>query len=74
MKKENIKEALSEELQDRLSEEVETLQKLKLSNTVSPLDNPKQIREKRKTIARIRTELQQRNIAGAKANETVNEH
>lgn len=33
---------------------------MKLNHAVSPLENPNQIKEKRKTIARMETELRKR--------------
>ena len=44
----------------KLVDEKANLSKLKLSHAISPLDNPSQIRETRKTIARLETELRQR--------------
>ena len=62
MKAREIKELTTKELQDRLEAEKENLLRLKLNHTISPLDNPSQIREVRKTIARLNTELCQREL------------
>ncbi len=62
MKTSEIKELTNSELQERLATEKERLTKMKLNHSISPLDNPLQIREARKTIARIATELRQREL------------
>ncbi|MBK6835500.1 MAG: 50S ribosomal protein L29 [Bacteroidetes bacterium] len=45
------------DLRDRLKEEKSTLNKMKINHTVSPVENPMKIRESRKLIARLSTEL-----------------
>jgi large subunit ribosomal protein L29 len=40
--------------------EIEHLTRLKLNHAISPLDNPLQIKDVRRTIARLATELSQR--------------
>ena len=62
MKAPEIRELATKELQERLQAEMDHLQKLKINHSISPLDNPSQIKEARKTIARINTELRQRKI------------
>lgn len=49
------------ELQGLLKEEKGTLNKLKLNHSISPLENPIKIRDSRKTVARVSTELTKRN-------------
>jgi large subunit ribosomal protein L29 len=61
MKKEDIKELTSEELRMRLQEEREQYAKMRMNHTISPMDNPMKIREKRRGIARIQTEITKRN-------------
>ena len=51
------------ELQDLLFTEREKLVKMKMSHSVSPMDNPMQIKFARRTIARIMTELSKRNTS-----------
>jgi len=51
------------ELHDLLVAERERLVKMKMSHTVSPIENPMQIKFARKTVARIMTELSRRNIS-----------
>ena len=61
--KENYTELSVEELQDRLEVEQTKLQQMKFNHAVSPLENPLSIRETRKGVARIKTELQKRQTA-----------
>jgi len=45
-----------------MNAEIEHIDRLKLNHSISPLDNPLQIKEVRRTIARFATELRQREI------------
>jgi large subunit ribosomal protein L29 len=63
MKASVIKEMTTEELQDKLMEENELYSKLKLNHAVSPLENPLSIKLKRKVIARLSTELNNRALS-----------
>ena len=60
MKQIIIKELTTEEVRDKVAEEMEQLLKLKMNHEVSQLENPLQIRYKRRTIARLNTELSKR--------------
>ncbi len=60
MKQEVVKELSTADIKDRLDEERKLLVRMKLNHAVSPLENPNQIKEKRKTIARMETELRKR--------------
>ncbi len=51
------------ELQEKVREEKSVLTKLKLNHTVAPIENPIKIRDTRKTVARLATELTKRNKA-----------
>jgi len=62
MKTREIKELNNKEIQERMNAEIEHLDRLKLNHSISPLDNPLQIKEVRRTIARFATELRQREI------------
>jgi len=62
MKTREIKELNNKEIQERMDAEQEHLVRLKLNHAISPLDNPLQIKEVRRTIARFATELRQRDI------------
>ncbi len=60
MKQEEIVQLSLEDLQDRLDEANENMEKTLLTHKVSPLENPLQIRALRRTIARLNTELNKR--------------
>ena len=62
MKTREIKELNDKELQERLDAEKDNLARLKMNHTISPLDNPLQIKDVRRTIARFATELRQREM------------
>ncbi len=62
MKQEVIKELSTADIKDRLEEERKHLTKLRMNHAVSPLENPHQISDNKKTIARLETELRKRAI------------
>ena len=68
MKQEVIQELGLDELRERLEEERKQLVKLKLNHAVSPLENPNKIKNYRRTIARMETELRRRELEEAKKN------
>lgn len=57
MKKADIKNLSVEDLKVQLAEAKANFTKLKLAHKISPVENPIQIRDLRKTIARLNTEL-----------------
>lgn len=61
MKQSIVKDLTTDEIHDRIKEEKSNYSKLKVSHTVSPLDNPLKIRSTRRLIARLETELKKRN-------------
>ena len=54
------------DLQEKLEQTREQLVKMRLNNVVSALENPNQIRNTRKNIARYLTELRRRELEGIK--------
>ena len=62
MKQIDIKDLSVEDLTEKFAEQKEVLTKLKLSHSVSPLENPMQIKAVRKTVARLNTELRKRQL------------
>lgn len=52
----------TEDLNGKLTEEKISLAKIKLAHAVSPIENPRQIREIKKTVARILTEVRRREL------------
>jgi ribosomal protein L29 len=61
MKNSEILELTVREIEERVDNERAALKRLELNHTISPLDNPTKLRETRKTIARLLTELTKRN-------------
>ena len=57
MKKASYKELSTEDLQAKLAQEKDALTRMKLNHSISPLDNPSQLKAMRKNIARMNTEL-----------------
>ena len=57
MKNADIKNLSKEDLINQLAEAQANYSKLKLAHRISPVENPIQIRDLRKTIARLNTEL-----------------
>jgi large subunit ribosomal protein L29 len=66
MKATELKELSVADLQELLIEQKTTLAKLKINHKIAELENPIQIKNNRKTIARIKTELTSRNLVVAK--------
>ncbi len=62
MKKAEIKEMPTNDLVERLEAEVNNYRQMVLNHSISPLDNPSQLGQLRKTIARMKTELRQREL------------
>ncbi len=62
MKQQVIRELSTPEVKERLVEEQQQLVKLKLNHAVSPIENPQKIKEQRKTVARLKTELRMREL------------
>ena len=60
MKYSEIRELTTQEIMDLVEEEKANLVKMKLNHAISPLDNPNKIKETKKTIARLKTELSSR--------------
>lgn len=62
MKQQVIRELTTAEVKERMAEEQQQLVKLKLTHAVSPIENPQKIKEQRRTVARLKTELRMREI------------
>ncbi|MEG1556077.1 MAG: 50S ribosomal protein L29 [Bacteroidales bacterium] len=62
MKQQVIHELSTAELKERLSEEQQQLIKLKLNHAISQIENPNKIKEQRRTVARMKTELRVREV------------
>ncbi len=62
MKIAEIREISTSDLVERLKTEEANYTQMLLNHAVSPLENPAQIKAARRTIARIQTELRQREL------------
>ena len=62
MKTKEIKELETKELAEKLETEVANYQQMKLNHAVTPMENPSQIKAARRDIARMKTELRQREL------------
>ena len=62
MKIKEINELDAKTLAEKLEAEVAKLDQLKLTHTISPLENPSQIKAVRRDIARLKTVLRQREL------------
>jgi len=60
MKQIEITKMSVEDVKDQISNFSEQLAKMKLAHVVAPMENPIQIRNVRRTIARLKTELTNR--------------
>ncbi|MGN0057057.1 MAG: 50S ribosomal protein L29 [Phocaeicola plebeius] len=62
MKIAEIREIATEELAERIQTEVANYNQMVLNHSISPLENPSQIKKLRRTIARMKCELRQREL------------
>jgi len=62
MKIAEIREIPTNELVERIETEVANYNQMVLSHSISPLDNPAQIKQLRRVIARMKAELRQREL------------
>ena len=62
MKMTEIKALETKELAERIESEVAKYNQMKLNHAVTPLENPSQIKAARRDIARMKTELRQREL------------
>jgi large subunit ribosomal protein L29 len=66
MKNSEIRQLSTKELIERIEEEKLHLVMLRMNHAVSPLENPLQIRNVRRDIARLKTELRRRQLEESK--------
>ena len=62
MKQKVINELTTPEIGEKLDTEKDQLVKMRLNHAISPLENPQKIKEQRRTIARLHTELRKREL------------
>ena len=63
MKNSEIKGLSIDELKSKLTAEKESLAKLKFAHAITPIENPMRLREAKKMVARISTELRAKELA-----------
>jgi len=62
MKMKEVKELETKSLAEKLENAVAAYNQLKLNHNITPLENPSQIKIVRRDIARMKTELRQREL------------
>ena len=62
MKKAEVRELSDKDLAERIETEVANYNQMKLNHSISPLQNTAQIKALRRTIARMKSELRQREL------------
>ncbi len=62
MKNSEIRALTIDELREKIGSEKENLRKLKFAHRISAIENPMRIRETRKLIARLNTELRKKEL------------
>ena len=62
MKIKELRELETKELAERLDAEVAKYNQMKLNHAITPLENPSQIKAARRDIARMKTQLRQREL------------
>jgi large subunit ribosomal protein L29 len=62
MKNSDIRALNVAELAEKIASEKEALRKLQFAHQVSAIENPMKLREARKLVARLKTELKAKNI------------
>jgi len=67
MKQTDIKNLSADDLQENLATQSELLAKLKMNHSVSPLENPMQIKDARRSVSRLKTEIRKRELTQAQA-------
>ena len=64
VKTKEIRELTTEEINKKIAESKEELFNLRMKQATGSLENPARIRELRKTVARLKTILREREIEG----------
>jgi len=62
MKIAEIKEMSTNDLVERIEAEVANYNQMRLNHSISPLENPAEIKKLRRTIARMKTILREREL------------
>ena len=62
MKAKEIRELTDKELIERIDAEAGALNQMKINHSVSPVENPANIKKQRRVIARLKTILREREL------------
>ena len=65
MKNSEIRGLSLEELKNKLTVEKESYGKLKFAHSITPIENPMKVKENRRLIARIQTEIRAKELNNA---------
>lgn len=63
MKNSELRGLNLDELKNKLTAEKENYGKLKFAHSITPIENPMKIRESRKLVARIQTEIRAKELS-----------
>ncbi|MDR2010034.1 MAG: 50S ribosomal protein L29 [Bacteroidales bacterium] len=66
MKNKEITGLTTKEIAERIETEKFNLTKLRMNHAISPLENPQRIKDLRRLIARLKTELRKRELTETK--------
>jgi large subunit ribosomal protein L29 len=66
MKKADLSQTSTKDLQEKLKEEQNSLDKMFFTHSISPIENPMRIPHTKKNIARMMTELRKRELSEKK--------
>lgn len=64
MKNSEIRELTTKELIEKIEDEKTLYARMKLNHVISPLDNPNKLKEGRRIVAKLKTELRKRELTG----------
>ena len=62
MKIAEIRELSTQELLERVDAEVAAYAQKRINHSITPMENPSQLKQQRKLIARMKTELREREL------------
>lgn len=62
MKIAEIRELSTQELLERVDADVAAYAQKRINHSITPMENPSQLKQQRKLIARMKTELRQREL------------
>lgn len=63
MENSEIRQLSTKDIHERIEDDKNTLTRLKISHAVSQLENPNKLKEVKRNIARLKTELRSRELS-----------